>query len=768
MLGYSSEELCDGMGSISLDMEYSFERMKLIEEEKHGQFETFYKTKSNKIIPVEVTVNFFLQNEEQYKIIVVKDLSLLKQSEKTIHDLVENIYGFVFILEFNLNKKAEKFSYISETSADFLGINTKELKEDISLFYTKIDPDDFEHYQYALRQSLMTLFPLNVVLRITHPIRGQIWMEINAKPQIQSDGMTLWYGICIDKSDFYQMQEELVIREKQFRTLVESLPDNILRYDRECRAIYVSPAIERIGGKDAVNMLMGKTPMEAHFLEDDTQAMMYQTKLKHTIETGERDEMELTTTMHHGSDMQIHLVRFIPELDTNGMIYGALAIGSDITERKATEKKIEHLAHHDPLIGLPNRFFAKKLAENAIQKAKDNKTMVALLYIDLDGFKAINDTLGHTIGDGVLRIVAERIRESLEEKDTLCRQGGDEFLVLVPNVVSLQEIKKISRKILDIFEYAVDVKDHLLTSSASIGVAIYPDHGDNYDSLLKNADMAMYQAKNNGKNSYSFYSQQLNHYIIGQFKLQNDIKSALNQGEFILHYQPQIDLSTQQVIGAEALIRWNHPQLGLISPMNFIPIAESSGLIVPIGEWVITRACLQAERWHAKGLNISVAVNISSVQFKRGNLEKIIKEVLYDTGINPKYFELELTESILIHDTEKTLQTVRNLKALGIQLSIDDFGTGYSSLAYLKRFAVDKLKIDQSFVRDIIQDHEDAIIVKTIIQMAKNLNLKTIAEGVESQEILSILELLGCDEVQGYYFAKPMEALAFENYIDIF
>jgi EAL domain-containing protein (putative c-di-GMP-specific phosphodiesterase class I) len=274
----------------------------------------------------------------------------------------------------------------------------------------------------------------------------------------------------------------------------------------------------------------------------------------------------------------------------------------------------------------------------------------------------------------------------------------------------------------------------------------------------------MYKAKDSGKNTYCIFTPQMNQNLIGQFKLQNDLKSALQNNEFILHYQPLIDLSDHRITGAEALIRWNHPSMGMIPPISFIPLAESSGLIVPIGEWVIQEACRQGAAWHKEGKEITVAINISAVQFKRGNLEEVIKDALRSSGLNPYFLELELTESILINDVENVLKTLQSLKVLGIQLSIDDFGTGYSSLTYLKRFAVDKLKIDQSFVRDIADDQEDAVIVKTIIQMAKSLNLKTIAEGVENEAVLRVIETYGCDEVQGYYFAKPLEPSVFEAY----
>ncbi len=445
-----------------------------------------------------------------------------------------------------------------------------------------------------------------------------------------------------------------------------------------------------------------------------------------------------------------------------------IVITQDISERKLIEKKVEFMAHHDALTGLPNRILAKDRTEQIIAHAKRTGSKVALLFIDLDGFKAINDSMGHSMGDAVLKIIATRLMEGVRACDTISRQGGDEFLLILSDIEELHDIVTIAEKLIQEFDQPFYIGEQALSTSASIGIAIYPENGESFEALLQSADTAMYKAKESGKNAYCFYTQQMNHNLIGQFKLQNDLKNALKHNEFILHYQPQIDLAKNRIIGAEALIRWQHPQMGMVPPMSFISLAESSGIIVQIGQWVIEEACRQAAQWQNEGKEITVAVNISAVQFKRGNLEAIVKNALESSGLNPKLLELELTESILINDVENILKTVQILKGLGIQLSIDDFGTGYSSLAYLKRFAVDKLKIDQSFVRDILKDQEDAAIVRTIIQMAKSLNLKTIAEGVEDGQVLAVIDSYGCDEVQGYHFAKPMEANIFERYYEGF
>jgi diguanylate cyclase (GGDEF)-like protein/PAS domain S-box-containing protein len=441
-----------------------------------------------------------------------------------------------------------------------------------------------------------------------------------------------------------------------------------------------------------------------------------------------------------------------------------VSIMQDITEQKLAEKRIEFLAHHDTLTGLPNRALAIDRMERAIAHAKRSQTKTALLFIDMDNFKAINDSLGHTMGDMMIQILAMRLQENLRETDTVSRQGGDEFLIILNDIQTIDDVSVIADKLLAEIQKPIVLETHTLASSISIGIALYPNDGDTFETLLQKADTAMYQAKENGGNAYCFFSEEMNDAILNHLHLLNDLKQALQNNEFELHYQPQIELEHHTLSGIEALLRWNHPQKGLISPAHFIPLAESSGLIVPIGEWVINEACTQAARWCKQGLTCSIAVNISAVQFKRGDLEQTIHKALLHSGLAPHYLELELTESILIQDTEKVLQCVQRLKSLGVKLSIDDFGTGYSSLSYLKRFAVDKLKIDRSFVYDIAQETENSAIVKAIIQIAKSFGLKTIAEGIEHKECVEVLKAYGCDEIQGFYFAKPMPRHAFLEY----
>ena len=444
-----------------------------------------------------------------------------------------------------------------------------------------------------------------------------------------------------------------------------------------------------------------------------------------------------------------------------------IVVFDNITDRKKAEEQVRFLVHHDALTELPNRLVVRDRFEQAMIYSTRARSKAALLFLDIDHFKTINDTLGHTVGDALLQQVAMRLRECVRTTDTVSRQGGDEFLIVLPDVHGASEISTIVAKIIERLAPFFTTEGHPdLTATASLGVAVYPDDGDDFDTLLRKADTAMYHAKEAGRNRCSFFDRQMNADADQRLALRNELRHALERDEFVLHYQPQVDLTSGAVIGAEALIRWRHPERGLLAPGHFISIAEESGLIVPIGEWVLHEVCRQAVAWQKAGLPVLVvAANLSAVQFKHGELEKTVVSALLKSGIDPCLLELELTESILIKNTEHVLTTIKRIKSFGIKLSIDDFGTGYSSLAYLKRFAVDKLKIDQSFIRDLETDTGDAAIVRAIIQMGRSLGLRTIAEGVENERVMEHLRVCHCDEVQGYHIARPMGADDFATFL---
>lgn len=445
----------------------------------------------------------------------------------------------------------------------------------------------------------------------------------------------------------------------------------------------------------------------------------------------------------------------------NEMLEGQIAEKDlALRERRAAEEKVDFIALHDSLTGLPNQQLAEERFRHAVAYADRERCKVALVYIDLDGFKSINDLLGHRIGDGLIRETSQRLESCIRDTDTLCRRSGDKFIAILGELAEPEASAPILVKLMDSLQDSMDIAGNELNTTASIGLAIFPDDGSDFETLLKKAEIAMYQAKDAGRDTYRFFDARMNIDVVEQLTLRTDLRRALTRGELVLHYQPQIDIRRRKLIGVEALIRWNHPQQGTISPAKFIPLAEETGLIVPISEWVLREACRQATNWATEeGLSdLIVAVNLSAMHFKRGNLEQSVIAALEASCLAPERLELELTESMLISDTDAVLATVKRLKQLGVSLSIDDFGTGYSSLSYLKRFEVDKLKIDQSFVRDLASNPEDAAIVRAIIQMAGSLGLTTIAEGVETQAALEQLCRFDCDQAQGYFFARPMPA----------
>ncbi|MBN2824153.1 MAG: EAL domain-containing protein [Campylobacterales bacterium] len=549
--------------------------------------------------------------------------------------------------------------------------------------------------------------------------------------------------------------------------IMNAIPDLMFEVDREGTYLNVWAKSEELLAAQKEILLGNK--ISDILSEESTKVAM------EAIEEADKNGLSFGKTLKIDLQDGAHWFELSSSKKEDGNI---IFISRDITQRKISQMKIEELhkaleqkvkwiqfmAHHDILTGLPNRLLLQDRAEQILAKSKRDNVKAAFLFIDLDGFKTINDSLGHSVGDVVLKEVAQRLQSCTRASDTLGRQGGDEFILIAPGIQTFRDIELIVKKLTGVFKRSFIANNQTLSVTASIGITLYPDHGESFEQLLQNADTAMYKAKETGKNTYCIFTQEMQHDAIGLLKMKSDLIHAIDNKEFELYYQPQIDLSKNKIIGAEALIRWNHPSVGLIPPLSFISVAEECGHIVEIGEWVVQEACHQAALWHDDGKDFIVAVNISAVQFKRGDLAEIVKKALDMSKLNPKYLELELTESILICDTENILKTLRTIKEFGVQLSIDDFGTGYSSLSYLKRFAVDKLKIDQSFIRDILKDKDDATIVKTIINIANSFNLKSIAEGVESKEVLELIREFGCDEVQGYYFAKPMKAEEFRIY----
>jgi diguanylate cyclase (GGDEF)-like protein/PAS domain S-box-containing protein len=430
----------------------------------------------------------------------------------------------------------------------------------------------------------------------------------------------------------------------------------------------------------------------------------------------------------------------------------------DITEQKAAQERMKFLAFYDALTELPHRGLLQDRLETVLAGARRRHEKIALLFLDLDRFKGINDSFGHAFGDVVLKEIAKRLKECVREH-TVARVGGDEFLILLSNLKDSADAAIAAERVMDAMSESFTIQGRTLSLGCSIGVSIFPEHGKDGDTLIRNADAAMYSAKESGRNSVHYFTDEMNAHAMERLAMDKYLRQALERKEFFLVYQPQMEIESGKSTGFEALLRWNHPELGLIPPDRFISIAENNGLILPIGEWVLRTACMQARKWQDQGLcPVPVAVNVSAVQFRQESFGRLIQRILRETGLAPEFLQLELTESVLLSNADMTLSILQEFKELGLKLSIDDFGTGYSSFSYLKHFSVDKLKIDRSFVRDIIADRDDAAITIAIIGLAKSLGIRVIAEGVENEAQIFFLQEHRCDEIQGHYFSKPVSA----------
>ncbi|HWP94873.1 MAG TPA: EAL domain-containing protein [Gammaproteobacteria bacterium] len=536
--------------------------------------------------------------------------------------------------------------------------------------------------------------------------------------------------------------------------------DAVMVTNREGIIEYVNPAFENITGY-AREAAIGARPniLKSGRHEPEFYAAMWQTIL--------RGEVFRDVVLNRRADGSFyHEEKTITPLkDSRGEITHFISTGKDISERIRVQEKLEFMAHHDAVTGLPNRVLLMDRIEQAILRARRDGDTVAVLFLDLDGFKAINDTVGHHVGDRFLSEVAARLSSSVRERDTVARLGGDEFALVLEGMNSMNALSTVARKILrDLAApFVVDGRDLYVTGS--IGIARFPRDGEDVHTLLRKADSAMYRAKQVGKNTYRFYSQLEGDEDVQRLEMEQHLRRAVERGEFVIYYQPQVSIDTGMVAGVEALLRWHNPDHGLIEPSRFISVLEETGLIVDVGDWVLRQACLQARRWREEGLPlVRIAVNLSSRQFTKRDLVGSIARILDETGHDPRKLHLEITEGTLASKFETTVATLQKLAALGVSISIDDFGVGYSSLNYLKRLPIHALKIDQSFVRDVTSDKNDAAIARTIIALAHNLGLDVIAEGVETLEQLFFLSRQGCHEVQGHLLCEPLPPDAFARW----
>jgi diguanylate cyclase (GGDEF)-like protein/PAS domain S-box-containing protein len=562
-------------------------------------------------------------------------------------------------------------------------------------------------------------------------------------------------------------EDDLFTEKERAQVTLNSIGDAVLSTDSSGKVTYLNMVAEKMTGwlreeasgrplADVFQIIDGTTRQRAQNPMEMAVAQNKTVNLSANCILIRRDGYESAI---EDSAAPIH--------DRDGHSTGAVIVFHDVSAARSLSLQMAHSAHHDFLTDLPNRLLLNDRLTHAIASARRYSRKLAALFLDLDGFKHINDSLGHAIGDKLLKTIGERLLAAVRNSDTVSRLGGDEFVVVLSSIARSEDAALSVTKIIRAINVPYTIDLHDLHVNVSVGISIYPDDGSDAERLIQNADNAMYHAKEHGSNNYRFFKEEMNVRAVRRQSLEASLHRAIERHEFELNYQPKIDLKSGQITGVEALVRWRHPERGLIPPAEFIPIAESSGLIVPIGRWVLREACMQARAWQATGLpHIRVAVNISSVEFRDKNFFANLKATLNETGLEPRYLELELTESVLMQNVESTAFLLAELDAMGVHLAVDDFGTGYSSLSYLSQFPINSLKIDKSFVQGITSEHDDAPIIRAVISMGRSLKQRVIAEGVETLEQLAFLQSRDCDEGQGYYFSYPVGAEQFAKLLE--
>lgn len=581
---------------------------------------------------------------------------------------------------------------------------------------------------------------------------------------------TLQYEYVQRLDEALRERDEALLRSRKdlhlARQVIEASLDGIMICNSNGLIDFVNPAFSQLTGY-TFEEVYGKNP---NMLKSGRHDQAFYARMWETLETRGVWQGEVWNRRKNGDHfpewLTINVIR-----DDEGHISQYAAVFADITERKKTEEKIKNLAYFDVLTGLPNRRLFTDRLQVAIATAHRHGSSLAIMFLDLDLFKRINDTLGHGVGDLVLVETANRLGLCIREGDTVARLGGDEFVILLPELDHVEDAAKLAERVIAQVKQPFVIDEHELYVTTSAGIAVYPDDGLTVEGLIKNADTAMYRAKDLGRNSYQLYTPSMNARSFERLAMESSLRHALSRDEFTLVYQGKVDLVSGRLSGVEALVRWRHPDMGLVMPAEFIPLAENMGLIGDIGAWVLKAACRQCKSWHDLGLPpVRIAVNVSALQFREGDVPAIVREALAESGLPPQFLELELTESVLMQRVEEVAQVLRELRQMGVHISIDDFGTGYSSLSYLKRMPIDALKIDRSFVHDILEDGtvtngEGAEIVSTIINLAHNLRLRAVAEGVETAEQAEFLRARGCDEIQGYLISRPVSG---EDLISLF
>lgn len=670
-----------------------------------------------------------------------------------LDEVLDNVDHFVYHIDFT----SGRFDYVSSAAATLFGLSIDDLMtRGTAALQEFMDPGDYQRCRDAFR-DLCAAHPGEVIpARVEYSLHSaegglrrysdSIKLVADAEGQLQHG-----YGIASDITALWQAEQALEESERQFRATMDAAQVGIFVL-QDFKFRYVNPWLCQQFGYSAEDLIDKRGPLDL-VAPDFQEVVLDQMRRRAAGEAGQ--PYEVLARRQDGSTLPMMILGSPSTFRGKPASVGTVV---DLTEQKNAEQRILELAYFDPLTGLPNRRLLEDRFSQALAVTERERGEMALAFIDLDHFKRVNDSLGHSVGDALLCAVAERLATVVRKVDSIARLGGDEFILILPGL-NASDAADVARRLVEVCAQPFRLGGHDLTVTPSLGISLYPGDGKDFETLLKNADTAMYQAKQAGRNTFQFYASEMNVATLEHLMLESNLRSALANKEFMLYYQPLVALASGRIVGVEALIRWQHPHIGLISPARFIPVAEDTGLINPIGDWVLFEVCQQAQAWQAAGIDpVTVAVNVSPVQFRQSTFVDVVAGALAFTGLEPSLLELELTERTVMHDAEVNLGTMSALHRMGVELAVDDFGTGYSSLAYLKRFPVSKLKIDQSFVRNVVGDADDQAIASTIVSMGRSLRLKVLAEGVETAEQLDWLKAHDCDLVQGYLFSPPVPA----------
>lgn len=613
-------------------------------------------------------------------------------------------------------------------------------------------PENRDSHHRELKKSIEEKLEYHAFeIPLVHKDSHVIWTRLTISPMNDASGVPKYFiHIVEDITERKDFEDNLRLSA----TVFEGSTEAIIITDAEANTLRVNSAFTAMTGYSD-HEVVGKNP---RLLKSGNHHEEFYKAMWTTLNSTGQWQGEIWNRRKNGDIFPAWLT-LCAVRNSEGKITNYVGISRDITLRKEAEERLSYQASHDALTGLPNRARFHDRLTHTLARASRERHEFAILFLDLDRFKVINDTLGHTVGDFLLQGVTKRLLTGTRESDTLARWGGDEFIILLEKIPGAEDAAIAARRVLDVLAEPFHVQGHEVFVSGSIGISVYPKDGEDVQALLRSADIAMYRAKDSGKNDYQFYNPAMSAGGLERLKLEGELRYALKRNEFVLHYQPRINIHTGQIVGAEALIRWHLPERGLLWPMDFIPLAEESGFIIPIGEWVLKTACVQSKKWREAGIeNPRVSVNLSTHQFKKDNLASVVDRILKETGLEADLLELEITESAMMENIDKAVATLHELAELGVNVAIDDFGTGYSSLGYLKRFPIGALKIDQSFVRHIPSNIDDTAIAMSIISLGKTLKLKVVAEGVETPEQLTVLRNYQCDEAQGFLFSQPVDA----------